>query len=162
MVTFLKGDYMANRLMMVVSKGTLDMAYPPLILAQIGAAMGMEVGLFFTFWGLDIIRRDRVENLKISPVGNPSLGMPNIVGILPGMTDLATMMMKKKIKELNMLSIREMIRECKTLGVKFYACSTTMEMMGLKREDLIDEVDEIVGATTFLDIASKDAIVMFI
>ncbi len=153
---------MAKKLMIVVSKGTLDMAYPPLILAQIGAAMGMEVGLFFTFWGFDIIRKDRVDNLKVTPVGNPSMGMPNILAILPGMTAMATSMVKKKIKELNMPTIREMIKECKDLGVKFYACSTTMEMFGLKREDLIEEVDDVVGATTFMNMAMEDAVVMFV
>ncbi len=153
---------MVKRLMIVVSKGTLDMAYPPLILAQIGAAMGLEVGLFFTFWGFDIIRKDRVDNLKVTPVGNPSMGMPNILAILPGMTAMATNMVKKKIKELNMLTIRDMIKECKDLGVKFYACSTTMEMFGLKREDLIDEVDDVVGATTFMNMAMEDAVVMFV
>jgi len=153
---------LVKRLMIVVSKGTLDMAYPPLILAQIGAAMGLEVGLFFTFWGFDIIRKDRVDNLKVTPVGNPSMGMPNILAILPGMTAMATNMVKKKIKELNMLTIRDMIKECKDLGVKFYACSTTMEMFGLKREDLIDEVDDVVGATTFMNMAMEDAVVMFV
>jgi len=153
---------LAKKLMIVVSKGTLDMAYPPLILAQIGAAMGMEVGLFFTFWGFDIIRKDRVDNLKVTPVGNPSMGMPNILAILPGMTAMATSMVKKKIKELNMPTIREMIKECKDLGVKFYACSTTMEMFGLKREDLIEEVDDVVGATTFMNMAMEDAVVMFV
>jgi len=153
---------LAKRLMIVVSKGTLDMAYPPLILAQIGAAMGMEVGLFFTFWGFDIIRKDRVDDLKVTPVGNPSMGMPNILAILPGMTAMATSMVKKKIEELNMPTIREMIKECKDLGVKFYACSTTMEMFGLKREDLIEEVDDVVGATTFMNMAMEDAVVMFV
>ncbi len=153
---------MTNKLMIVVSKGTLDMAYPPLILGQIAASLGMEVGLFFTFWGLDVIRKDKVDKLKVSPVGNPSMGMPNILGIIPGMTDLATWMMKKKAAQIGMKPIREMIKECKELGVKFYACSNTMEMMGLKREDLLDEVDDVVGATAFLNMASEDSIVMFI
>ncbi len=153
---------MAKRLMIVVSKGTLDMAYPPLILAQIGAAMGLEVGLFFTFWGFDIIRKDRVDNLKVTPVGNPSMGVPNILAIIPGMTAMATGMVRKKIKELNMPTVRDMIKECKDLGVKFYACSTTMEMFGLKREDLIEEVDDVVGATTFMNMAMEDSVVMFV
>ncbi len=153
---------MANKLMIVVSKGTLDMAYPPLILGQIAASLGMEVGLFFTFWGLDIIRKDKVDKLKVTPVGNPPMGMPNILGIIPGMTDLATWMMKKKAAQIGMEPIREMIKECKELGVKFYACSNTMEMMGLKREDLLDEVDDVVGATAFLNMAAEDSIVMFI
>ncbi|MCC6028943.1 MAG: DsrE/DsrF/DrsH-like family protein [Candidatus Korarchaeum sp.] len=152
----------AKKLLIIASKGTLDMAYPPLILAQVGAAMGLEVGVFFTFWGLNIIRKDTVDKLKISPVGNPALGMPNILGILPGMTSLATSMMKKRIEGIKMASIRDMIKECKELGVKFYACSNTVELMGLKREQLIDEVDDIVGATTFLEMASEDAIVLFI
>ncbi|MCS7103685.1 MAG: DsrE/DsrF/DrsH-like family protein [Candidatus Korarchaeum sp.] len=151
-----------RKLLIIASKGTLDMAYPPLILAQVGAAMGLEVGVFFTFWGLNIIRKDTIDKLKISPVGNPALGMPNILGMLPGMTSLATSMMKKRIKAINMASIREMVKECKELGVKFYACSNTVELMGLKREQLVDEVDEIVGATTFLEMASEDAIVLFI
>ncbi|RSN70024.1 peroxiredoxin family protein [Candidatus Korarchaeum cryptofilum] len=152
----------AKKLLIIASKGTLDMAYPPLILAQVGAAMGLEVGVFFTFWGLNIIRKDTVDKLKISPVGNPALGMPNILGILPGMTSLATSMMKKRIESIKMASIRDMIKECKELGVKFYACSNTVELMGLKREQLIDEVDDIVGATAFLEMASEDAIVLFI
>ncbi len=121
--------------------------------------MGMEVCLFFTFWGFDIIRKDRVDKLKVTPVGNPSMGMPNILAILPGMTAMATSMVKK-IEELNMPTIREMIKECKDLGVKFYAYSTTMEMFGLKREDLIEEVDDVVGATTFMNMAMEDAVVM--
>jgi peroxiredoxin family protein len=137
------------------------MAYPPLILAQVGAAMGLEVGIFFTFWGLNIIRKDTVDKLKISPVGNPALGMPNILGMLPGMTALATSM-KKKIKTIKMASVKEMIKECKDLGVKFYACSNTVELMGLKRDQLLDEVDDVVGATTFLEMASEDAIVLFV
>ncbi|MGY0288803.1 MAG: DsrE/DsrF/DrsH-like family protein [Candidatus Methanodesulfokora washburnensis] len=152
----------AKKLLIIASKGTLDMAYPPLILAQVGAAMGLEVGIFFTFWGLNIIRKDTVDKLKISPVGNPALGMPNILGMLPGMTALATSMMKKKIKTIKMASVKEMIKECKDLGVKFYACSNTVELMGLKRDQLLDEVDDVVGATTFLEMASEDAIVLFV
>ncbi len=153
---------MAKKLMIVASKGSLDMAYPPLILAQTAAALGMEAAVFFTFWGLDIIRKDRVDSLKVTPVGNPSMGMPAILSILPGMTGMATSMMKKKIKELGMPTIREMLKELKELGVKLYACSNTVELMGLKREDLIDEVDDIVGATFFLQQAADDAIVLFV
>ncbi len=153
---------MAKKLMIVASKGSLDMAYPPLILAQTAAALGMEAAVFFTFWGLDIIRKDRVDSLKVTPVGNPSMGMPAILSILPGMTGMATSMMKKKIKELGMPSIREMLRELKEMGVKLYACSNTVELMGLKREDLIEEVDDIVGATFFLQQAAEDAIVLFV
>ncbi|MGW8181488.1 MAG: DsrE/DsrF/DrsH-like family protein, partial [bacterium] len=89
-----------KKLLIVCSKGTLDMAYPPFMMATTAASMGMEVHLYFTFWGMDIITNSKA--LKISPVGNPSLGLPNIVGVIPGMTRVATWMMKRRIKESNM------------------------------------------------------------
>jgi peroxiredoxin family protein len=143
-----------EKLCIILSKGTLDMVYPALILATTGASLGMEVHLFFTFWGLDAVTKKKVERLKISPVGNPSLGMPSLLGIIPGMTNLATKMMIKKFKELKVPSVYEMIRQAKELGVKFHACSTTMSAMGIKETDLIPEVDDVVGASTSLALAS--------
>lgn len=153
---------MAKKLVIIVSKGTLDMAYPPLMLASTAAALGMEAYLFFTFWGMQLIKKDAYNKLKFSPISNTALGMPNILAILPGMTELATKMIKKKIKEINMPSIPELIKMAKESGVKFYACAPTMEMMKLKKEDLIPEVDDVVGASTVLEIASTDSIVLFI
>jgi peroxiredoxin family protein len=151
-----------NKLVIICSKGSLDMAYPPLILATTGAAMGMEVHLYFTFWGVNMISKKTVDSLRISPVGNPALPMPNILGVIPGMTSMLTSMMQKKMQKIKMPSIREMIKTAKESGVKFHACSQTVEMMGLKREDLIPEVDDIIGAATYLDLASEDAITLFI
>jgi len=151
-----------NKLVIICSKGSLDMAYPPLMLATTGAAMGMEVHLYFTFWGVNIITKKTVESLKISPVGNPALPMPNILGVLPGMTSILTSMMQKKMDKIKMPSIPEMIKTAKQSGVKFHACSPTLDMMGLKREDLIPEVDDVIGAATYLDLASEDAITLFI
>lgn len=151
-----------NKLVIVCSKGSLDMAYPPLMLATTGAAMGMEVHLYFTFWGVNMITKKTVDSLKISPVGNPALPMPNILGMLPGMTSMLTSMMQKKMDKIKMPSIPEMIKTAKESGVKFHACSPTLNMMGLKREDLIPEVDDIIGAATYLDLASEDAITLFI
>lgn len=143
-------------------KGSLDMAYPPMMLATTGAAMGMEVHLYFTFWGMNMISKKTIDSLKISPVGNPALPMPNILGMLPGMTSMTTSMMQGKMKKIKMPSIREMIKTAKDSGVKFHACSPTMDMMGLKREDLIPEVDDIIGAATYLELASEDAITLFV
>jgi len=151
-----------NKLVIICSKGSLDMAYPPLMLATTGAAMGMEVHLYFTFWGINMISKKTIDSLKISPVGNPALPMPNILGMLPGMTSMLTSMMQKKMDKIKMPTIPEMIKTAKESGVKFHACSPTLDMMGLKREDLIPEVDDIIGAATYLDLASEDAITLFV
>ena len=151
-----------NRLIIICSKGSLDMAYPPLMLATTGAAMGMDVHLYFTFWGMNIITKKTIDSLKISPVGNPALPMPNILGMIPGMSSMVTSMMQKKMGKMKMPTIREMITTAKESGVKFHACSPSLNMMGLKREDLIPEVDDIIGATTYLDLASEDAITLFV
>lgn len=151
-----------NKLVIVCSKGSLDMAYPPLMLATTAAAMGMETHLYFTFWGMNMVTKKTIENLKISPVGNPALPMPNIIGMIPGMSSMVTSMMKKKMQKMKMPTIKEMITTAKEGGVKFHACSPSMNMMGLKKEDLIPEVDDIIGATTYLDLASEDAITLFI
>ncbi len=151
-----------NKLVIVCSKGSLDMAYPPLMLATTGAAMGMEVDLYFTFWGINMVRKKTVDGLKVSPVGNPAMSMPNILGMIPGMSRLATYMMKKKMGEMKMPTIGDMIKTAKEAGVKFHACSPSMQMMGLSKDDLIPEVDDIIGATTYLDLASDNAITLFI
>lgn len=151
-----------NKLVIICSKGSLDMAYPPLMLATTAAAMGMEVHLYFTFWGMNMITKKTVASLKISPVGNPALPMPNILGMMPGMSSLVTSMIKKKMQKMRMSSILEMIATAKESGVKFHACSPSMDMMGLRKEDLIPEVDDIIGATTYLDLASEDAITLFV
>jgi peroxiredoxin family protein len=138
------------------------MAYPPLMLATTAAAMGMEVHLYFTFWGMNMITKKTIDSLKISPVGNPALPMPNILGMIPGMSSMVTSMMQKKMTKMKMPTIREMIATAKEGGVKFHACSPSMNMMGLRKEDLIPEVDDIIGATTYLDLASEDAITLFV
>ena len=151
-----------NKLVIICSKGSLDMAYPPLMLATTAAAMGMQVDLYFTFWGINMINKKTIDSMKISPVGNAALPIPNILGMIPGMTAMMTSMMQKKMQKIKMPSIREMIATAKDSGVKFHACSPTLDMMGLKKEDLIPEVDDIIGAATYLELASEDAITLFI
>jgi peroxiredoxin family protein len=151
-----------NKLVIVCSKGSLDMAYPPLMLATTGAAIGMEVDLYFTFWGINMLRKSTVKSLKISPVGNPAMPMPNLLGMIPGMTRLATRMMKGKMDKMKMPTIQDMIKTAHDSGVRFHACSPSMQMMNLTKDDLIPEVDDIIGATTYLDLASDDAITLFI
>ncbi|MEM3031955.1 MAG: DsrE/DsrF/DrsH-like family protein [Nitrososphaerota archaeon] len=149
----------ANKLSIILSKGTLDMAYPALMLANAAATMGMEVHLFFTFWGMNVISKRKVASLKVSPVGNPGLPMPNILGILPGMTAVVTGMLRRRIEKTKVPSVYELIKLAKESGVKLHACSTTMDVMGLKREDFIEEVDDIVGAATFIQLSEGGQVI---
>lgn len=141
----------SQKLCIILSKGTLDMAYPAFIIAQTAAVMGREVHVFFTFWGMDAISKKKSGKLQVSSVGNPGLPMPNILGMIPGMTALATSMMRGKIARAHVKPLPELVRECVELGVKLHACSTTMEVMGVAREDLIDEVADVVGAASMLE-----------
>jgi peroxiredoxin family protein len=157
-----KGEQ-TSKVCIVLSKGTLDMVYPAFMIGNTAASMGSEVHIFFTFWGLNVLNKKKYESLKIAPVGNPGLPLPNIIGMLPGMTAMATRMMKGKMKQIKMPSIQEMIKTSKDLGVKLHACSTTMSMpmLGIPKEDLIPEVDDVIGAATFLQL-SEGATTLFI
>ncbi len=154
----------------ICSKGTLDMAYPPFILANTAAAMGIEVSLFFTFYGLDIINKKKYKKLKVAPLANPAMPMPspmdkifsNALGAIPGMTAIGTMIMKQMFKNGNMPTIEEMIKDAKEMGVKFLACQMTMDVMGVKNEELIDEVDDSVGAAAFMAEAIDADINLFV
>ncbi len=159
-----------RRLALVASKGSLDMAYPPLMLASTAAAMGWEVGVFFTFYGLDIINKKKLARLKVAPLANPAMPapisavpvqVPNIIGVLPGMTELATAMMKGWMAKANMPSIPELLEMCIDLGVRLYACTTTMGVMGVAQEDLIEEIS-CLGAAGFLDFAADADVSLFI
>jgi peroxiredoxin family protein len=151
-----------NKLVIICSKGSLDMAYPPLMLATTAAAMGMDVHLYFTFWGINMVTKKTVDSLKMSPVGNPALPMPTVLGVLPGMSRMLTWMMQKRMSRTKMPTIKQLIATAKDTGVQFHACSPTMDMMGLSKDDLIPEVDDIIGAATYLDLASEDAITLFV
>lgn len=155
---------MADRLAIIASKGTLDMAYPPLILASTAAAMDMECAIFFTFYGLDIVNKKKYANLKVAPVGNPAMPMPvpNIVGMVPGMTAVASKMMRDMMKKASQPTIPEMIKLCAETGVKLWPCELTLQVMSIKPEDLIPEVDKTCGAAAFLDYAAEANISLFI
>ncbi|HMD79308.1 MAG TPA: DsrE/DsrF/DrsH-like family protein [Nitrososphaerales archaeon] len=152
-----------NKVCIVLSKGSLDMVYPAFMIGNTAATMGSEVHIFFTFWGLSVLNKKKVGSLKISPVGNPGMPMPNILGMIPGMTRVATWMLKGKMKKIKMPSIPEMIATSKDLGVHLHACSTTMSMdiIGFPKEELIPEAEDIIGAATFLQL-SQGATTLFI
>ena len=152
-----------RRLALVASKGTLDGAYPPLILAATAASLGWEVGIFFTFYGLDILHKKRHKKLQVAPLGNPAMPVPvpNLVGALPGMTAAATTMMRRWMKRQNLPTVPEFLGLARESGVKLFACSTTMGVMGVKAKDLLPGAD-IAGATAFLDFAADADVSLFV
>lgn len=157
---------MANRLALIASHGSLDAAYPPLILATAATAMGMEAGIFFTFYGLEIIRKGKADKLQVAPLANPAMpqpvpgiSVPNIVGVLPGMTAVATGMMNSWMKKANVAKLSELLEMGIEGGVRFFGCQMSMDVMGIKKEDLLDGI-EVVGAAAFLSYASEDAIAL--
>jgi peroxiredoxin family protein len=145
-----------KRLALIASRGTLDAAYMPLILATTAVAMDMEAAIFFTFYGLDIINKKKIHRLQVSPVGNPAMPMPipSIVSIIPGMTPMATSMMKGWMAKAGTATIPELMDACLEFDVRLIACQMTMAVMGVKKEELIDGV-EFGGAATFLEYAAE-------
>lgn len=153
-----------RKLALIATKGALDMAYPPFILASTAAALGFEVQIYFSFYGLQLLRRD-LDHIKVSPLGNPAMPMPvpmpTIAMALPGMEGMATQMMKSTLKKKGIASLEELRSACIQSGVRFIACDMTMNMFDMDMSDFIDGV-EIGGAATFLDFASDADIQLFV
>ena len=152
-----------NRMAIVASKGSMDMAYMPMILASTAAAMEMECAVFFTFYGLQIIHKEHNKHLKVPPLANPAMPMPvpNIIGVLPGMTAMATMMMKSWMGKQNVPDIPTLLGVCQESGVRLIACQMSMDVMGIHKEQLVDGC-EFAGAGTFLGYAAEAAITLFV
>jgi peroxiredoxin family protein len=146
-----------RKMVIIATKGTLDMAYPPLILASTAAAFGYDVTVFHTFWGLDILHEERSKNLKLSSVGNPNMPVPNAVAALPGMDRVTTKMMEKKIADNDTATIEELIETTLDMGVEFQACQMTIDLMEYDEDDFYDGVTTGVGAAIALqDMADAD------
>ena len=150
-----------RKIAIICSKGSLDMAYPGLILANAARMSGIEATIFFTFWGLDIVNRKKVDHLHVATVGNPSMPMPTLLGGLPGMESLATSMMKKQMAELDIPSVRELLEILHDSGAELYGCRMAMDMFKLKREDLVPQIADVITAMDFFDKAAG-AQVLFI
>jgi len=157
------GGARPKRIALVASKGTLDLAYPPLILATTAASMGWEAGIFFTFYGLDILHRRKNRKLKVPSLANPAMPVPvpNFIGALPGMTAVATHMMNGWMAKAKMPDLPTFIEMARGMNVQFFACSTTMGVMGIREADLIDGA-RIAGAAAFLDFAASADVQLFI
>lgn len=154
---------MAKKMAIIASKGTLDSAYPPFLLASTAAALGMEVKIFFTFYGLKLLTKE--PNLKISPLGNPAMPMPvpvpSLLQIIPGLEWFATWMMKQKIKKKGVASLEELRALCIQAEVELIACQMTVDLFDYQDEDFIDNISR-GGAATFLEFASEADITLYI
>jgi peroxiredoxin family protein len=158
-------DPAARTAAIIASKGTLDWAYPPLILANAAAAVGMDVSVFFTFYGLNIIHRDYARKLKIDPVGNPAMPMPlpvpDIISSLPGMVSMASAMMRSKFAKKNVATIGELLDTAREADVRLIACQMTVDVFGYRADDFIDGI-EFAGAAAFMARARHAHVTMFI
>ncbi len=143
-------DDSGKKMTIIATKGTLDMAYPPLILASTAAAFDWEVVVFHTFWGLDILHEENSKDLKLSAVGNPNMPMPNALAALPGMDAMATKMMERKIDQNDTATIEELIELSIDQGVELQACQMTIELMDYDEDEFYDGVTTGVGAATAL------------
>ena len=138
-----------EKIAIVVSKGSLEGIYPALIMANGARMEGIEADLFFTFFGLDAIRRDRFEKIKVATVGNPGMHLPTWLGALPGFSALATQMMKRQMEKIDIPPIPEFIELVADSGVHLYACKATVDMFGLSIEDFVPQVEDIISVGEF-------------
>ena len=160
-----------RKIAFICSKGNLDMAYPALVMGWAALGNGIDVTIFFTFWGMDMITKARVDRLEVAPVANTSmkmslmgvdtgnLGIPNLMGVLPGMTAFATKLMKDKMAKLEVPPVSEYLQMLVDAGAKLYACKMSVDMFGLKKEDFVDGVIDIVTAGDFMDMTAGAQII---
>lgn len=150
-----------RKLAIICSKGSLDMAYPGLVLANAALGEGIETHLFFTFWGFDMINKETMGHLKFTPVGNPATHMPPMLMGLPGMTSFATHMMKKQIEGIDIPEVPEFLEMITDAGGHLWACRMSADMMHVEEKDLYERVEGIISATDFIDL-SEGAQTIFI
>ena len=153
-----------KKMAVIASKGTLDMAYPPFILATTAAALGWEVQIFFTFYGLQLLRKS-LKKIKISPLANPAMPMPVpmpvLLSSLPGMQSMATTMMKQKIKKHGVASLEDLRTMCLEADVKMIACQMTIDLFEFNKSEFIEGID-YGGAASFLEFAGEADVSLFI
>ena len=160
-----------RKIAFICSKGDLDMAYPALVMGWAALGNGIDVTIFFTFWGMDIINKKRQTKLELSPVGNTSmkmsmmglptgnLGIPNWMSIIPGMTAFTSWFMKKKIAGVEAPPVDEYLQMLVDGGAELYACKMSVDMMNLSMDDFVEGVDSIVTAADFMDMTEGAQIV---
>ena len=140
-----------EKVSIIVSKGSLEGVYPALIMANGARMEGIEVDLFFTFFGMDGIIKKRMNKLKVATVGNPGMHMPTILGAIPGMSAFATKMMSKKMDDLDIPPVGEFIEMIHDAGGELYACKASVDMFGLTMDDFCPQVEDIISVGQFYE-----------
>ena len=148
-----------EKVSIVISKGSLEGVYPGLIMANGARAEGIEANLFFTFFGLDAVHRQRIEHIKVATVGNPGMHIPSLVGVLPGMSAIATKMMEKKMSDLDIPPIHEFIEMIGDTGAGMYACKASVDMFGFSKDDFVDQIEDIITVGEFYELAAGGEII---
>jgi len=148
-----------EKVSIVISKGSLDGIYPGLIMANGARMEGIEANVFFTFFGLDALRRDRHARIKVATVGNPGMHMPTLLGALPGMSALATRMMQRQMEKLDIPPIPEFVELVSDSGAGLYACKASVDMFKLTKDDFIEQVDEVLTVGEFYELAAGGEII---
>ncbi len=148
-----------EKVAIVISKGSLEGIYPGLIMANGARMEGIEADLFFTFFGLDAIRKDRFEKIKVATVGNPGMHLPTLIGAVPGFSALATKMMRRQMEKIDIPPIPEFIELVGDSGVRLYACKATVDMFGLTMEDFVPQVEDIISVGEFYEKAAGGQII---
>jgi peroxiredoxin family protein len=148
-----------EKISIIISKGSLEGIYPGLIMANGARAEGMEANLFFTFFGLDAIHKQRIEHIKVATVGNPAMHIPTLLGGLPGMSAIATHMMNKKMGDLDIPSIPDFIEMIGDTGAGMYACKASVDMFDMTKDDFVEQVQDIITVGDFYDLAAGGQII---
>ena len=148
-----------EKVSIIVSKGSLEGIYPALIMANGARAEGIDANLFFTFFGLDAIHKKRFEHIKVATVGNPGMHMATMIGGLPGMSGIATHLLEKKMEEFDIPPIPEFIEMIADTGAGMYACKASVDLFGMAKNDLIDQVQDIITVGEFYEIAAGGEII---
>ncbi|MFZ1527222.1 MAG: DsrE/DsrF/DrsH-like family protein [Ferruginibacter sp.] len=138
-----------NKMMIILSKATLENVYAAFVLANGARMEGIEAEMFFTFFGLEAVHKKKYEKLHIATVGNPAMHMPTMLGGLPGMEALATYMMKKEMEKVDMPEVPEFLEILEASGVKMWACKLAMDMFHYKKEDLFEGISEVITVGDF-------------
>jgi peroxiredoxin family protein len=145
-----------KKMMLILSKATLDSVYATFVLANGARMEGIDAEIFFTFFGLEVVQKDKLEKLHIATVGNPAMHMPTLLGSLPGVEALATKMMKKEMEKLDLPTVKEFLEILSDSGCRLWGCKLAMDMFHLKREDLIDQIEDVITVGQFYDRAKSE------
>jgi len=148
-----------TKVSIIVSKGSLEGIYPALIMANGARAEGIEANLFFTFFGLDAVHKDRIDHIKVATVGNPGMHIPTLLGGLPGMSALATHMMTKKMDQIDIPPLGEFIEMIGDTGAGMYVCKASVDMFGLTKADFVPQIQDIITVGDFYELAAGGQII---